>query len=64
MNLSQYLLYNLKENTKNLLKNETTIAEIINKLKASRNGGQVEVLSAKKININQGSKTANSKLRI
>ena len=50
----------LKVNTRNLLENETTIAEITNKLSTSVKGESVEVLSAKIMNLKQGSKTANT----
>lgn len=50
----------LKGNARNLINNEATIIEIINKLKATVKGESVEVISAKIMNIRQNSKTANA----
>lgn len=49
----------LKGNARNLINNENTITEILNKLKTSVKGESVEVLTAKIMNIKQNNKTAN-----
>lgn len=49
----------LKGTARNLIDNESSIAEIVNKLKNSVKGESVEVLSAKIMNIRQNNKPAN-----
>ena len=50
----------LKGNTRNLIGEESTIKDIINKLKLTVKGESVEVLSAKIMNTRQNNKTANT----
>jgi len=49
----------LKGVARNLIGNETTIAEVISRLKNNVKGETVEVLSAKLMNLQQRNKTAN-----
>jgi len=51
----------LKGVAKNLIGNETTITEVISKLKSNVKGETVEVLSAKLMNLQQRNKTANQR---
>lgn len=50
----------LKGNARNLINNESSITEIINKLTSSVKGESVEVISAKIMNIRQNNKSANT----
>lgn len=50
----------IKGNARNLISNESTIIEIINRLQTTVKGESVEVLTAKILNIKQQTKTANT----
>lgn len=56
----QIIKTKLKNSSRNLISNESSIAEIVAKLKASVKGESTEVLTAKILNVKQNNKSANN----